>query len=176
MSYADLLKDPRWQKKRLEVLESNGWACEACGSATKTLHVHHPKYKNGSMPWEYEKDELEVLCEDCHAEITLLTKDLKEQISTLNISLLFRLRAYAGSLAVVHGESTKPVHSRWEDEWEGISDAFSRSQSWFPISPLDVRDRSVNDHVDVCALAKEESDAMDVELEKSMARGRINRG
>jgi hypothetical protein len=31
MSYADLLKDRRWQKKRLEVLDAADLKCESCG-------------------------------------------------------------------------------------------------------------------------------------------------
>ena len=40
-SYKKLLKDPRWQKKRLKVLERAGWACEECGDTKTELHVHH---------------------------------------------------------------------------------------------------------------------------------------
>ena len=65
-SYSELLKDPRWQKKRLEILERDGWRCGWCDSSTKTLHVHHKAYKPGCKPWEYENDWLMAVCEDCH--------------------------------------------------------------------------------------------------------------
>lgn len=68
MSYSDLLKDPRWQRKRLEILESRGWVCENCGDSDKTLHVHHVRYVKGRMPWEYDGSELKVFCEKCHKE------------------------------------------------------------------------------------------------------------
>lgn len=64
--YAVQLKDPRWQKKRLERLQLAGWECENCGSSDDTLHVHHLRYFKGRSPWEYENDELAVLCEGCH--------------------------------------------------------------------------------------------------------------
>lgn len=63
-SYAEKLKDPRWQKKRLEILERDGWACRYCSDKETTLHVHHKKY-NGE-PWEALADDLETACEDCH--------------------------------------------------------------------------------------------------------------
>lgn len=66
MKYADLLLDPRWQRKRLEVMQSAGWKCERCSAAHLTLHVHHTQYVPGRMPWEYERPELECLCETCH--------------------------------------------------------------------------------------------------------------
>lgn len=66
-SYAAKLKDPRWQKKRLEVLERAGWACEMCGDSESTLHVHHKQYLKGREPWEYDADQLASLCEICHS-------------------------------------------------------------------------------------------------------------
>ena len=38
-TYLEKLKDPRWQKKRLEILERDGWKCMACGEKEKTLRV-----------------------------------------------------------------------------------------------------------------------------------------
>lgn len=60
MTYAEKLKDPRWQKKRLEVLESAGWKCEYCGRDDLELHVHHLKYTG--EPWEAPMEDLEALC------------------------------------------------------------------------------------------------------------------
>lgn len=65
-SYAQKLLDPRWQKKRLEVLDAADWACEVCGDAQTTLHVHHKQYIKGREPWEYDKDQLAALCKCCH--------------------------------------------------------------------------------------------------------------
>jgi hypothetical protein len=66
MSYSELLKDPRWQKKRLEIFERDNWQCRECGSKQRTLHVHHKIYKYGRSPWEYDNDCLLTLCEQCH--------------------------------------------------------------------------------------------------------------
>jgi hypothetical protein len=76
MSYADLLRDPRWQRKRLEALEAAQWMCSICYSKIKTLNVHHRFYRHGAKPWEYERDELEVLCEGCHELAHLCKKEL----------------------------------------------------------------------------------------------------
>lgn len=46
--YSQLLKDPRWQKKRLEILDRDDWKCTHCEAEHKTLHVHHRhKYVRG---------------------------------------------------------------------------------------------------------------------------------
>ena len=58
--------DPRWQKKRLEILEKANWQCEICGNKDKTLHVHHKSYISGRDVWDYPDEDLMCLCEDCH--------------------------------------------------------------------------------------------------------------
>lgn len=65
-SYSEKLKDPRWQKKRLEILNRDGWTCKKCGAKDKTLHVHHIFYSPGKDPWEIRNGFLVTLCEDCH--------------------------------------------------------------------------------------------------------------
>jgi len=64
-TYLEKLKDPRWQKKRLEILERDKWTCQYCESTEKTLHVHHLHY-SGVDPWETNLDFLITACEDCH--------------------------------------------------------------------------------------------------------------
>ncbi len=66
MKYQEKLKDPRWQKKRLEVLEADGWKCVNCGGGSKTLHAHHLLYRDGKEPWEYHTGSIVTLCEGCH--------------------------------------------------------------------------------------------------------------
>lgn len=64
--YSELLRDPRWQRRRLERLSRANWICERCSNGKNTLHVHHTKYISGRDPWDYNDDELEVLCFKCH--------------------------------------------------------------------------------------------------------------
>jgi hypothetical protein len=78
-SFYKQYKHPNWQKKRLECLELSNFTCQSCGSTDDTLHVHHKKYVRGRMVWEYEHNELEVLCEACHA----LVHDAKRGIDDL---------------------------------------------------------------------------------------------
>ena len=66
--YSEKLRDPRWQKLRLQVFERDGWRCLSCGDSTKTLAVHHKRYERGLEPWEYPLDSLMTLCEPCHQE------------------------------------------------------------------------------------------------------------
>lgn len=65
-SYAEKLKDSRWQRKRLEILQRDRWTCRFCGEKDKTLHVHHVFYFQGIDPWDYPNSLLITLCKDCH--------------------------------------------------------------------------------------------------------------
>ena len=65
MTYTEKLKDPRWQKKRLEVMQRHGFKCKDCGSTENTLHVHHCGYR-GKTPWETPIELLLTVCESCH--------------------------------------------------------------------------------------------------------------
>ena len=69
MSYADDLKSPRWQEKRLRVFERARFRCERCGSTEDTLHAHHKVYLKGRKPWDYEDILLECLCDTCHGDV-----------------------------------------------------------------------------------------------------------
>lgn len=64
--YWQLLQDPRWQRKRLEILEIWEWRCQCCQATDITLHVHHRYYVPGRMPWEYPNWAFVALCVDCH--------------------------------------------------------------------------------------------------------------
>ena len=68
MSYSEQLKHPNWQRKRLEVMKGAGFACENCGDTETMLNVHHRRYVKGRMVWEYENNELQCLCQPCHAQ------------------------------------------------------------------------------------------------------------
>jgi hypothetical protein len=66
-NYAEKLRDPRWQKRRLDILSRDNFTCQSCYSTEKTLHVHHKTYIRGVDPWDYKDDYLITLCEECHA-------------------------------------------------------------------------------------------------------------
>lgn len=69
-TYRQRLRDPRWQRKRLEILQRDGWRCRHCGATTRELQVHHVRYVRGKQPWEYPESALVTLCRDCHRAIT----------------------------------------------------------------------------------------------------------
>jgi len=66
MNYTQKLKDPRYQKKRLQIFKRDKWTCQDCGNTKLTLHIHHKRYIRGNEPWDYLEWMLTTLCEDCH--------------------------------------------------------------------------------------------------------------
>ena len=66
--YNRLLEDKRWKEFRLKVLSERGSKCECCGG-TDVLQIHHTFYISGKMPWEYDINDMRVLCKKCHQRI-----------------------------------------------------------------------------------------------------------
>jgi len=66
-NYAELLRHPKWQKKRLKIMERDEFKCHCCLSGETTLNVHHSFYLNNKMPWQYPDYALITLCETCHS-------------------------------------------------------------------------------------------------------------
>lgn len=89
--YSELLKDPRWQKKRLEILERDNWKCQMCGDEKSILHVHHKWYVSGRKPWEYSGKAYVTLCGVCHSSEHEIESTARELIAAvfLHRGLLF---------------------------------------------------------------------------------------
>lgn len=81
-------KDPRWQMKRLIIMQRDNFQCKACKSKDKTLNVHHKcTYRKDTKIWDYENDELTTLCEDCHKEISEYTGYSKNLIMDISYTV-----------------------------------------------------------------------------------------
>ena len=86
--YGELLKDPRWQRKRLGILNRDHWTCQCCGTTTIELQVHHLRY--GVLPWEIEDKWLVTLCFECHSKVSkpaFLSQIRKEIVQSLDSDL-----------------------------------------------------------------------------------------
>ena len=89
--YRRLLQDPKWKIKASFIRKRDNHTCVRCGKKSHRLQVHHTKYIDGLMPWEYENDTLESLCSHCHKKehnikpkkkfVTKKKKKVSEKIS-----------------------------------------------------------------------------------------------
>lgn len=87
--YTDWLRHPKWQRKRLEVMQRDGFRCVRCGDEESELHVHHMSYIPGRKPWEYPLQNFETICRDCHdllhQDVQTLRAVLFEQVTALGL-------------------------------------------------------------------------------------------
>lgn len=95
-TYSEKLKDPRWQKKRLEVLQRDNFTCQLCGDAETELHVHHHSYVKGRQPWEYELTNVVTYCKHCHRVV----EELKDHFGEVPLKIIKRYLADIETTAV----------------------------------------------------------------------------
>lgn len=76
--YSEKLKHPKWQKKRLEIMQRDNFTCRICGDTETTLNIHHLKYINSANPWDIDDEYLITLCEHCHKEVEEFKKEIND--------------------------------------------------------------------------------------------------
>ncbi len=95
MTYAEKLQDPRWQQKRLRILERDNFCCKLCGDKETTLHIHHIKYDGD--PWESSDDTLISYCKHCH----YIVEFLKSEKESFTLKKSIKLRHSSGKNVVI---------------------------------------------------------------------------
>ena len=76
-SYNRLLHTKEWQKYRLKVFINKKAYCHNCGNR-EHLQVHHLRYYEDKLPYEYDMGDVVVLCNKCHYDVhhnNLVLKD-----------------------------------------------------------------------------------------------------
>lgn len=66
-------------------MEYQGFECQQCGTKDDQLNIHHPYYKRGAMIWQYDKYELQCLCNKCHKDAHAKDETIKKLIADPNI-------------------------------------------------------------------------------------------
>lgn len=106
MNYSEKLKDPRWQRKRLEILNRDGFKCLACGDAKSTLHVHHCYYVSKREPWEYPNESLLTFCAKRHKDVDEDKQSMAHLIAMAwEFSAGSEIRRHIFSAAACHDEA-----------------------------------------------------------------------
>lgn len=126
-SYSELLRHPKWQKKRLEVLKRDGFMCQNCNDKESTLNIHHITYI-GEKPWDTPNEFLVALCENCHKnfhdykddeilslmvfymKLNRITSILKRKKIILDKNILFDLCVYVPEIIIKKLVSLKDVN------------------------------------------------------------------
>lgn len=87
MTYSEKLRDPRWQRKRLEIMNRDDFRCQCCNSGTTTLNVHHRAYLKNRDPWDYQNHMLTTLCEPCHERTKANLRLVLDQVASNEVLL-----------------------------------------------------------------------------------------
>ena len=128
MTYSEKLKDPRGQRRRLEVLQSANFSCQDCRDATQTLHVHHGRYEKGKEPWEAMDSDLMCVCSDCHRHRQTLEDEVKAGMSCLPYNLLNAL----STASLMMGHVGHNMEKRFGDDLASniIRTVHAKEASW----------------------------------------------
>ena len=82
-NYIEKLRDPRWQRRRLAVLERAGWRCEGCGTNHVNLQIHHGFYERDADPWDYPDGALFCVCDSCHERAEAVRIEVHRELGFL---------------------------------------------------------------------------------------------
>jgi hypothetical protein len=74
LSIQEQYNHPLWQRKRLEILDRDGWTCRCCDKESSDkipiqFHVHHLWYERDLLIWEIDNEGLVTVCDECHKKL-----------------------------------------------------------------------------------------------------------
>lgn len=89
---------PEWKAFSTTIRRERQNACQCCKRSDKPTHVHHPFYKPGAEPWQYSKEEVVLLCDNCHEELHEQLNNFRRYVFTKMTPRV--LQVINGALAV----------------------------------------------------------------------------
>ena len=132
LTYSEKLKDPRWQRKRLEIMGAADFKCEGCGAEDKTLHVHHGLYEKNFEPWEYDDSTLWCLCVDCHAEAEEFRQAAYAELARINPLKVGPHKIIRGAFdrgeSARKGDSIRAFPNPFDDSYEAQQAVWGREE------------------------------------------------
>jgi hypothetical protein len=110
-SFTQKFHDPRWIKKRTELLHAYDFTCVKCGAANGHALVHRIKHVPHLDPWNYPDHLLQVLCRDCQ-KITILIDNIwaaKEGTSETITDSFSKIRTHLVDI-YRHSKRSEPLY------------------------------------------------------------------
>lgn len=87
-TYADKLRDPRWEQCRSQFVRRHGNKCSSCNRKGIEVQVHHKVYRRGVEPWDHPETDLILLCRGCHQDWHDLLQEFRSKvIGTIPVSV-----------------------------------------------------------------------------------------
>lgn len=129
-SYWELLRDPRWQQKRLRIMERAKFQCEECTDKSTTLNVHHTYYEKGLAPWEYPDASLHCLCEPCHKKAEELRREVLRQIGLLDSTDCIAIIGAAKAMQMSGNKNVQHVFTSAIERWGMLKMFLGDQDTW----------------------------------------------
>jgi hypothetical protein len=108
-SFADRFKDPRWLRRRDEIIAAADYQCQDCGAAD-TLEVHICYFEKGCEPWEYPDEAYRCICAEDRAIRRPLEKELRKIFASFTAAELDILHGALLRLSQVEGGAAPCRH------------------------------------------------------------------
>lgn len=134
--YLSKLKDPRWQKKRLEILERDNFTCQMCKDEETELHIHHKKYGHEN-PWDNNNEDLITYCKYCHEIYSALNKENINLIEIIKKDIFFIALSYdsnntkCASLYFLNENILTSIMLFREKSYNNLNNLFLKSYNFF---------------------------------------------
>ncbi len=100
MTYSEKLKTSQWlsfragfigrEQDRYGMTDSPP-SCYSCGEQ-RGLQVHHRRYIDGLEPWEYEDEDLILICDPCHGRVHEAAKAFHDWILSIPPDRAYEVR------------------------------------------------------------------------------------
>jgi len=114
--FADKFEDPRWKRKRDDLLSRRNYECEDCGELHRDAQVHICYYTKGRKLWEYPDRAYKCYCPRHRIMRQRVEDDLKEILADFSIdeldSLHLALKEFA---AIRNGRRERVMEQLYAD-------------------------------------------------------------
>ncbi len=80
--------DDRWIQLGKSLRRSRGNSCQSCKRGDVATQVHHVNYRRGAEIWDYDEEELVLLCAECHDKIhksIIAFRDTASRVNATNM-------------------------------------------------------------------------------------------
>lgn len=133
MTYQELLQREEWRQRRVEYIWAlkarPGWTgteiCESCfGVYCSEYHLHHRRYIKGRLPWEYDDDDLILLCSVCHGFVHDVAKMANDWIIAAEPHIASEMEMFL--IALLDSKNPKSALSRAKNAVLECDNKFTR--------------------------------------------------
>jgi hypothetical protein len=104
VGYESQYDDSRWRDRAARFRRKFGNFCQSCRRGDVPIQCHHVNYYPGRKLWEYDDQDLAMLCEPCHKSIHNIIRVFRVIAARSNASNLAAILGLLKMSLDAHGE------------------------------------------------------------------------